>query len=103
AKHAADFMMALLLLSAFFPLFLLLALLIKLTSPGPVFYRQTRCGLGGRKFTVYKFRSMRSDADMLREELQALNEEDGPVVKIRNEQRRTTITRMMRKFSADDI
>jgi exopolysaccharide biosynthesis polyprenyl glycosylphosphotransferase len=103
AKHAADFMMALLLLSAFFPLFLVLALLIKLTSPGPVFYRQTRCGLGGRKFTVYKFRSMRSDADMLREELQALNEVDGPVFKIRNDPRCTSIGRFMRKFSLDEL
>ena len=72
-KRLADFVMAAILVVAFSPLFVMLAALIKLTSRGPVLYRQTRCGLGGRKFTLYKFRSMRAGADLEREELAALN------------------------------
>ncbi len=102
-KRLVDFIMALVLLVLFAPLMLLLALLIKLTSAGPVLYRQTRCGLGGRRFTVYKFRSMHADADLLREELAALNELDGPVFKIKNDPRCTGVGRFMRKFSLDEL
>jgi len=102
-KRALDFTMALVLLIVLSPLFLLLALLIRLTSEGPVLYRQVRCGLGGRKFTVYKFRSMHADADLRRDELAALNELDGPVFKIRNDPRCTGIGRFMRKFSLDEF
>ncbi len=102
-KRLLDFTMALVLLVVLSPLLLLLALIIRLTSTGPVLYRQTRCGLGGRKFTVYKFRSMHADADLRREELAALNELDGPVFKIRNDPRCTTVGRLMRKFSLDEL
>ena len=102
-KRVFDFTLALVLLIVLSPLLLLLALLIRLTSAGPVFYRQVRCGLGGRKFTVYKFRSMHADADLRREELAALNELDGPVFKIKNDPRCTTIGRFMRKFSLDEL
>jgi exopolysaccharide biosynthesis polyprenyl glycosylphosphotransferase len=102
-KRVLDFLMALVFLIALSPLFVVLALLIKLTSRGPVLYRQTRCGLGGRKFTVYKFRSMRADADLVREELAALNEMDGPVFKIRDDPRCTSVGRLMRKFSLDEL
>ncbi|MGD0694118.1 MAG: sugar transferase [Terriglobia bacterium] len=102
-KRAVDFFMALVFLIVLSPLLLVLAVLIKLTSRGPVLYRQTRCGLGGRKFTVYKFRSMRADADLLREELAALNEMDGPVFKIRDDPRCTPVGRFMRKFSLDEL
>jgi len=102
-KRVLDFVMALVLLIVFSPLFLVLALLIKLTSKGPVLYRQTRCGLGGRRFTLYKFRSMQPDADLHREELEALNEMDGPVFKIRNDPRCTPIGRFMRRFSLDEL
>jgi len=103
AKRGLDFLMAVVLLVVLSPLFLILALLIKLTSNGPVFYRQTRCGLGGRKFIVYKFRSMQPDADLRRAELEALNEMDGPVFKIGNDPRCTTVGRFMRKFSLDEL
>jgi len=103
AKRLLDFLMAVALLLVLSPLFFILALLIKLTSKGPVFYRQTRCGLGGRKFTVYKFRSMQRDADLRRDELEALNEMDGPVFKIGNDPRCTTVGRLMRKFSLDEL
>ena len=103
AKRVVDFLMALALLVILSPVLLALALLIKLTSPGPVLYSQTRCGLGGRQFRVYKFRSMRADADSLRAELRALNEVDGPVFKIKNDPRCTNIGRLMRKFSLDEL
>jgi exopolysaccharide biosynthesis polyprenyl glycosylphosphotransferase len=102
-KRVVDFVMSLALLVVLAPVFLLLALLIKLSSKGPVLYKQIRCGLGGRKFTFYKFRSMQADADLRREELEALNEADGPVFKISNDPRCTPIGRFMRKFSLDEL
>ncbi len=102
-KRGLDFIMALIALVALVPLLLILAVAVKLTSRGPILFSQTRCGLGGRKFTLYKFRSMRADADLLREELAALNEVDGPVFKIRNDPRCTPIGRFMRKFSLDEL
>jgi exopolysaccharide biosynthesis polyprenyl glycosylphosphotransferase len=102
-KRGLDFVMALVALVVLSPLLLILAVLVKLTSRGPIFFSQTRCGLGGRRFTLYKFRSMRADADLRREELEALNEVDGPVFKIRNDPRCTPIGRFMRKFSLDEL
>jgi exopolysaccharide biosynthesis polyprenyl glycosylphosphotransferase len=102
-KRVVDFAMALALLILVSPLLLLLSVLIKLTSKGPVLYRQTRCGLGGRKFTLYKFRSMNSGAELMREELGALNELDGPVFKIKNDPRCTSVGRFMRRLSLDEL
>jgi exopolysaccharide biosynthesis polyprenyl glycosylphosphotransferase len=102
-KRVVDFVMALALLLVLSPLLLVLALVIKFTSQGPVLYRQTRCGVGGRRFTLYKFRSMRPDADLLREELAALNEMDGAWFKIRNDPRCTPAGRFMRRFSLDEL
>jgi|SRR5271157_184414 len=102
-KRGLDFIMALIALIAFAPLLLILAVLVKLTSRGPILFSQTRCGLGGRRFTLHKFCSMRADADLLREELEALNEVDGPVFKIRNDPRCTPIGRFMRKYSLDEL
>jgi exopolysaccharide biosynthesis polyprenyl glycosylphosphotransferase len=102
-KRAFDFTFALIALVVLSPLLLVLALLVKLTSRGPILFSQTRCGLGGRRFTLYKFRSMRADADLLRDELEALNEVDGPVFKIENDPRCTPVGRLMRKFSLDEL
>jgi exopolysaccharide biosynthesis polyprenyl glycosylphosphotransferase len=102
-KRAFDFSLALIALVLLSPLLLILALLVKLTSRGPILFSQTRCGLGGRRFTLYKFRSMRADANLLREELEALNEVDGPVFKIQNDPRCTPVGRLMRKFSLDEL
>jgi exopolysaccharide biosynthesis polyprenyl glycosylphosphotransferase len=102
-KRLADFLMALATLTILSPLFVILALIIKLTSKGPILYRQSRCGVGGRTFTVYKFRSMQADADLRRDELAALNELDGPVFRIRNDPRCTAAGRFMRKFSLDEL
>lgn len=76
---------------------------IRLTSPGPVFFSQQRCGLNGRIFTMYKLRSMVDNADQARFELEALNEMDGPVFKSSRDPRRTTVGRFLRKFSIDEF
>jgi exopolysaccharide biosynthesis polyprenyl glycosylphosphotransferase len=76
---------------------------IRLTSPGPVFFKQQRCGLNGRIFTMYKLRSMVDDAEQARFELEALNEMDGPVFKSSRDPRRTAVGRFLRKFSIDEF
>ncbi len=89
---------ALLILS---PLMLLIALFIRLTSPGPVIFRQKRCGLNGRTFVFYKFRSMCQDAEARRADVEHLNERQ-TVFKIRNDPRLTPIGGFLRKFSIDE-
>jgi lipopolysaccharide/colanic/teichoic acid biosynthesis glycosyltransferase len=79
------------------------ALLVKLTSPGPVIFRQVRCGLGGRKFVLYKFRSMIVEAEEVKNRLNHLNEMSGPVFKLSNDPRCTTIGKWLRKFSIDEL
>jgi len=85
------------------PLLLLVALLIKATSRGPVLFKQTRIGLNGRKFTLYKFRSMVVDAEARKTELMHRNEMDGPVFKIKRDPRITTIGYLIRKTSIDEL
>jgi exopolysaccharide biosynthesis polyprenyl glycosylphosphotransferase len=85
------------------PLFLLIALAIKLDSPGPVLYRQQRVGKDGRLFHMLKFRSMYRDAEQRRAELLAANEADGPLFKIRNDPRITRIGRWLRRASLDEL
>jgi len=102
-KRVLDALAAAVLLAVLSPLLLLLAALVRLTSAGPVLYRQERCGLGGRRFTLLKFRSMRADADLHREELAALNEADGPVFKMMNDPRCTGLGRWMRRLSLDEL
>ena len=77
AKRMADLIVSVMALMVLSPLMLILAILVRLTSPGPIFYRQTRCGLNGRRFTLYKFRSMVANADELRSDLESLNEVEG--------------------------
>ncbi len=81
----------------------IVGLLVKLTSAGPVFFRQRRCGLNGRLFTCYKFRSMVADAESRRHEVEHLNEKDGPVFKIRDDPRLTPIGSFLRRFSIDEL
>jgi lipopolysaccharide/colanic/teichoic acid biosynthesis glycosyltransferase len=81
-----------------------MAALIKLTSPGPVFVRQTRIGRFGQPFTFYKFRSMRQDAELLRDELEEENEHEAPTVfKMRRDPRVTPVGRFMRRTSIDEV
>lgn len=91
---------ALLLLS---PLFLVFAILIKRTSPGPVFFAQRRCTWHGRTFPMYKFRTMVANAEEIRAELQSQNEVTGPVFKMKNDPRVTSIGRFLRKYSLDEL
>ena len=86
-KAVFDSLAAITLLIALSPILLAVALAIKLLSPGPILFTQVRCGLNGRKFTVYKFRTMVPDAEARREEIAHLNETDGPVFKISKDPR----------------
>jgi exopolysaccharide biosynthesis polyprenyl glycosylphosphotransferase len=102
-KSVMDRLGAALLIVVGMPVWLFIALLIKVTSPGPVFYRQERCGLRGRVFTMYKFRSMVSNAEQLREDLATFNEMDGPVFKIAKDPRITLLGRFLRRTSLDEL
>lgn len=85
------------------PLLLLIIIGIKLTSRGPIFYKQTRVGLGGQTFSLYKFRSMVVNADELKASLQDQNEKDGPIFKIKNDPRITKLGQFLRKYSLDEL
>jgi exopolysaccharide biosynthesis polyprenyl glycosylphosphotransferase len=80
-----------------------IAVAIKLSSSGPVLFRQTRSGLRGRQFTMYKFRSMVGNAEMLRGPLEAFNEVSGPVFKMKNDPRVTRFGRFLRRTSLDEL
>jgi exopolysaccharide biosynthesis polyprenyl glycosylphosphotransferase len=85
------------------PVMLLIAVLIKLEDGGPVLFRQVRVGRHGRLFKCFKFRTMVINAEELKEKLMALNEQDGPVFKIKNDPRITKIGRFLRKTSLDEL
>jgi lipopolysaccharide/colanic/teichoic acid biosynthesis glycosyltransferase len=103
-KRAIDLGGASALLVATAPLFVLIALAIKLEDGGEVFYRQVRVGRHGRAFVMYKFRSMVPDAEALKPRLLAQNEmRDGILFKIRNDPRATRVGRLLRKTSLDEL
>ena len=102
-KRVIDVVLSATALVVLSPVLLAIAAMIKITSPGPVLFQQTRCGLGGRRFTLYKFRSMINNAEQLRAELHQLNELDGPVFKISDDPRITTVGRWLRRFSLDEL
>ncbi len=85
------------------PLFAIVALAIKATSRGPVFFRQKRSGLGGKEFVMLKFRSMVADAETRKRQLLAMNEQDGPAFKLKNDPRVTRIGRFLRRTSIDEL
>jgi len=103
AKQLMDFAGALFLLIAFSWLFVILTILIKFTSPGPVFFRQQRSGLNGAPFTLYKFRTMVTNAEQFQDELQSMNEMTGPVFKVTNDPRITRFGKWLRKYSLDEL
>jgi exopolysaccharide biosynthesis polyprenyl glycosylphosphotransferase len=103
AKHAVDVLTALVLLAALSPFLLLVALLIRLGSRGPAIFRQDRAGMNGRVFTLYKFRTMREDADRERAGLESRNEMNGPVFKMKDDPRVTGLGRVLRKMSVDEL
>ena len=96
-KNITDIYVSALALLVLLPLLLLIALFIKLGSRGPVFFIQERIGLRGRKFRLIKFRTMIQDAEAVKEKLEAQNEADGPVFKIKDDPRITGIGRILRK------
>lgn len=102
-KRALDVVGAAALLVLLAPVLATLATLVRLSSPGPILFRQQRAGVGGRPFTFYKFRSMYIDAEARKQELAALNEADGPVFKMKNDPRVTPIGRFIRRFSLDEL
>ncbi|HEV2391148.1 MAG TPA: sugar transferase [Verrucomicrobiae bacterium] len=102
-KQLGDFIGAILLLILSAPFLFLAALAIKLTSPGPILFRQQRSGLNGRPFTIYKFRTMVTNAEQVKHELAAMNEMTGPVFKVTKDPRITPVGGFLRKFSLDEF
>ncbi len=85
------------------PLFLVTALMVRFSSPGPILFRQKRAGIHGRPFTMLKFRTMSTDAEARHADLLEQNEMSGPVFKIRNDPRITPIGKLLRKTSFDEL
>ncbi|MGI6367600.1 MAG: sugar transferase [Anaerolineae bacterium] len=102
-KRLSDIIISVLALILLSPLFLLVALAIRLDSPGPIIFKQTRVGRNQRQFTFLKFRTMSNDAEARLAELKSQNEADGPIFKIRDDPRRTRIGRVLRRFSIDEM
>ena len=102
-RRIFDFIGSLFFILILSPVFLLVALAIRLDSPGPALYRQVRCGLNGRRFTFYKFRSMVQGAEIRKDDLLAHNIMEGPVFKMKNDPRVTRVGRFLRKTSLDEL
>jgi exopolysaccharide biosynthesis polyprenyl glycosylphosphotransferase len=102
-KRLLDIVVSSILLVLLSPLFLLTALAIKIESPGPVFYSQTRVGKWGRLFTMYKFRSMVVGADKMKDQLLDKDESGGVIFKMKRDPRITKVGRIIRKLSIDEL
>ncbi|MDP6671321.1 MAG: sugar transferase [archaeon] len=102
-KRAIDFVFATILLVLLSPLMLLIAIVIKLKSPGPAIYMQKRVGHNKKTFTFYKFRTMVKDADKMLPKIRHLNEVDGPVFKIPNDPRLTSFGKFLAHTSLDEL
>jgi exopolysaccharide biosynthesis polyprenyl glycosylphosphotransferase len=102
-KRALDVTVSFGLLVIFAPIILVVALLVKCTSEGQVFFQQERVGINKRRFRIYKFRTMVADADRMLPDLERFNEASGPVFKIKNDPRMTPIGRVLRRTSIDEF
>jgi exopolysaccharide biosynthesis polyprenyl glycosylphosphotransferase len=102
-KRAFDIFASAIALACLSPLMIVVALLVKLTSRGPVLFKQDRVGLHGRSFHMLKFRSMIANAEELKAKLMAQNEQQGPVFKMTRDPRITTVGRFIRKYSIDEL
>ena len=102
-KSFMDFWISFGILFLLSPFMLIIALLIKFTSKGPVIFKQERVGLRGRKFYIYKFRTMVQNAEQMKAKLMELNESDGPAFKIKKDPRITPIGRFLRKTGVDEL
>jgi len=103
AKRILDVIVSLIMLILLAPLFFAVALAIKLSSSGPVFFSQDRLGLNKRRFSIYKFRTMSVNAEDMLPELEMYNEASGPVFKIKNDPRITPIGKFLRRASIDEL
>lgn len=102
-KRATDVVVAGSALAVCWPLLAAIAVAIKLDSPGPAIFKQQRAGLGNQPFSIWKFRTMRPDAEKLRDQLLEINEQDGPAFKIKADPRITRIGAFLRKTSLDEL
>lgn len=103
-KSIMDYVLAILALIVTFPIIVIIPFLIKMFSPGPVFYKQVRCGLYGRKFPLFKFRTMVPNAEEMQDSLSAFNEASGPAFKIKKDPRIIPyVGTFLRKISLDEL
>lgn len=102
-KRLVDIVVSLIALILLSPLFLIVAIFIKIDSKGKVFYTQERVGQNQKKFKIYKFRSMIADADKYLDELKDKNEKIGNSFKIKNDPRITRVGKFIRKYSIDEL
>jgi exopolysaccharide biosynthesis polyprenyl glycosylphosphotransferase len=102
-KGTIDFFLTLIILISIFPFMLIIGLIIKLDDGGPVFFKQVRVGRHGRLFKLLKFRTMVIDAEKLQKDIMQLNEQDGPVFKIKDDPRITKVGKFLRKTSLDEL
>jgi lipopolysaccharide/colanic/teichoic acid biosynthesis glycosyltransferase len=102
-KRASDVILSAIALVVLSPVFLTLAVLVRLSSPGPILHRQVRCGLNGRRFVMLKFRSMVANAEALRPHYERFNEVRGAAFKITNDPRCTKLGLWIRKFGLDEL
>ena len=102
-KRTVDIVFSALILILLLPILLLFSILVKVTSQGPVFFLQERIGLDGKKFCMYKFRSMIKDAEKLFPQLEPLSEVEGNIFKIKKDPRITPLGKFMRRFSIDEL
>lgn len=102
-KRAVDLILGSVMLLAATPILMLAAIAIKLSSPGPILFTQRRAGLGGRPFTIFKLRTMVTDAESQKAALRAISEQDGPAFKLRHDPRVTAVGRFLRKSCIDEL
>jgi lipopolysaccharide/colanic/teichoic acid biosynthesis glycosyltransferase len=102
-KRILDVVISIILLLLLFPLFVIIAIAVKFSSPGPIFYRWEVVGQDGKYFVSYKFRSMVANADALKPSLASRNEMQGPMFKITKDPRVTRVGRVLRKYSLDEL
>ena len=102
-KKIMDITLSIFIIICLSPVFLIIAILTKVTSRGPILFKQARVGLRGRQFDLYKFRTMIVNAEDLRKDLEANNEADGPVFKIKDDPRVTKIGKFLRKTGLDEL
>lgn len=102
-KQTFDYITSFIIILMIFPILLVIGVLIKITSKGPIIFKQKRVGFYGKEFILYKFRTMVVDAEKIKEELSHLNEADGPVFKIKNDPRITKIGKFLRRSGLDEL